>query len=759
MTLDSESLFRRLAEHALVGIYIIQDEHYVYANPKFAEIFGYTLDEVLALDDWLELVALSDRTLVAERVRQRLGGQTQVARYAFHGLCKDGTIIDVEVYGSVTNLNGRPAALGNLVDITDRDLAKEAARESDELFRRAFDDTNVAMVLTDLNHRFVRANGAFARMFGYSLEEILQRSMPDISHPDSLEESFERRKSLLAGESRYFEMEKRYLHKDGHVLWGSTNVSLVRDANGKPSLYVGQVQDISERKTAEESLRQSETRYRSVVEGSVHGVLIKQGPLIEYANPACLRMLGYENCEELVGRPWEIIVSPEDLPTLRQRAEACVNAEPVAPHPGWQGVRKDGKRIWIESTISPITWHGKSAVLCFLVDVTERKQLEYQFRQAQKMDAVGRLAGGIAHDFNNLLTVINGYSEIATGILHAGDPLYEMIDQIRKAGERAASLTRQLLAFSRKQILVPTIVDLNSLLKEQGRMLGRLIGEHIDLKFRTDPDLWRIKVDPGQMEQVVLNLVVNSRDAMVDGGKLIVETKNVQLDAAVGRSHLEIGAGQYVMLAISDTGCGMDAATQALIFEPFFSTKGEKGTGLGLATVFGIVKQSGGGISVYSEVSIGTTIKIYLPRALEDAGAGNPISLSGKPQQGSETILFVEDEEGVRKLGSFVLKSLGYSVLSAGNGGEALMLGKQHEGEIHLLITDVVMPKMNGRQLAEQLLPLRPQVKVLYTSGYTDDVIAHHQIVDSGVPFLAKPFTANTLACKVREVLDGGGSR
>jgi CheY-like chemotaxis protein len=368
------------------------------------------------------------------------------------------------------------------------------------------------------------------------------------------------------------------------------------------------------------------------------------------------------------------------------------------------------------------------------------------------MEAVGRLAGGIAHDFNNLLTVINGYSDVAAGMLRPGDPLREMNDQIRKAGDRAATLTRQLLAFSRKQVLVPSVIDLNVLLKEMERMLGRLIGEDIDLKFLAEPDLWKIKVDPGQMEQVVMNLVVNSRDAMPDGGTLIVETKNVKLDTLYSSSHPDLPTGEYVMLAVSDSGCGMDEGTKARIFEPFFTTKGERGTGLGLATVFGIVKRSGGGVNVYSEVRIGTTFKIYIPREKEPGRASSKVF--GKPRHGTETILLVEDEDGVRTLARLVLQRFGYTVLDARNGGEALLLCGQQQGDIHLMITDVVMPKMSGRELVERFHAARPGTKVLYTSGYTAGAIEEKGVLEPGTEFLQKPFSFADLTQKVRSVLD-----
>jgi len=387
-------------------------------------------------------------------------------------------------------------------------------------------------------------------------------------------------------------------------------------------------------------------------------------------------------------------------------------------------------------------------------NLEELKQTQAQLLQAQKMEAVGRLAGGIAHDFNNLLTVITGFSEI---MLHRHlddhDPLRESIEQIKKAGEQAASLTRQLLAFSRKQVLQPKVLGLNAVVTDMDKMLRRLIGEDVDLVTVLEPELGPVKADPGQIEQVIMNLAVNARDAMPQGGKLTIETASVELDEAYARRHVAVEPGPYVMLAMSDTGVGMDAETQSHIFEPFFTTK-EEGTGLGLPTVYGIVKQSGGHIWVYSESGLGTTFKIYLPRVEEAVEPLKPSAAPTRSHQGWETVLVVEDDEGVRTLTREVLELDGYSVLEARHGEEALLISEQHEGPIHLMVTDVVMPGMNGRELAERLAPLHPEMKVLYISGYTDKAIVRHCVLEPGTAFLQKPFTPDALARKARLALD-----
>ena len=397
-------------------------------------------------------------------------------------------------------------------------------------------------------------------------------------------------------------------------------------------------------------------------------------------------------------------------------------------------------------------------------EVDERKQAEEalhrseeQLRQSQKMEAVGKLAGGVAHDFNNLLTAINGHSELAMRRLGDDDPLYRKLEAIKNAGERAASLTRQLLAFSRKQILQPKVLDLNQVVFEMNKMFQPLIGEDIDLFTRLVPDLGKVKADPGQIEQVLMNLTVNARDAMPLGGRLTIETANVYLDEAYAKHHATVRPGWYVMLAVSDNGCGMDEATRERIFEPFFTTKEVgKGTGLGLSTVYGIVKQSGGNIWVYTEAGRGTTFKVYLPCV--DRGIEEPESSTddNKVLEGTETVLLVEDEEVVRDMAREILEESGYRVLEAKHGREALLVAERHRGPIHLMLSDVVMPQMSGRELAEHLTPLRSEMKVLYMSGYTDDAIVHHGVLDEGMAFIGKPFTPNALARKVRETLNEG---
>ena len=469
-------------------------------------------------------------------------------------------------------------------------------------------------------------------------------------------------------------------------------------------------------------------------------------------NRAAERIYGY-TAEEARGKPLSFILrgSPEEL---RPVMEALGRGGTLDRHE-IKCLRKDGAFIDVSVTMSPIRDAGGpiSGTSLIARDITAHKRLQQEFFVAQKMEAVGRLAAGVAHDFNNLLTVISGYSALALMDLKTDDPAIAAIGEINKAGDRAAALTRQLLAFCRKQVLEAKVLDLNAIVTDMDRMLRRLIGEDVDLVTVLDPALGQVKADPGQIEQVIMNLAVNARDAMAKGGKLTLETANVELGPAEAGRHISIPPGRYSMLAMTDTGTGMSPATQARIFEPFFTTKGE-GTGLGLATVFGIVKQSGGSIFVYSEPGHGTVFKVYLPMVEEQAALAR--KSSGRPtlSPGSETVLVVEDEDAIRTLVCRVLQRSGYTVLQAKNGGEALSLCEGHAGRIDLLVSDVVMPVVSGGELAQRLALVRPDIKVLFMSGYTGNAIVHHGVIPAHMAILEKPFLTEALARKVREVLD-----
>jgi PAS domain S-box-containing protein len=486
-------------------------------------------------------------------------------------------------------------------------------------------------------------------------------------------------------------------------------------------------------------------------------VIVNEDGEIVYVNSRTEQVFGYPR-DDLLGQPVGILVPERFREQHRIHRIGYIAAPRVRPMGAGldlYGRRRDGREFPVEISLSPLEGPRGRLVASFIRDVSERRNLEAQLRQAQKMEGIGRLAGGVAHDFNNLLTVIMGQCDLLLRRLSKGDATRRPVDEIRSAGERAASLTRQLLAFSRRKVLEPKVLDLNTVVTGMVPMLRRLIGEDIDLATALDPDLGPVRTDPGQIEQVIMNLAVNARDAMPRGGKITIETANVALDEGYARHHVAVRPGPYVRLSVSDTGVGMDAATQARIFEPFFTTKEPgKGTGLGLATVYGVVKQSGGSIWVYSEPGQGTTFKIYLPRVGEAVEAAAPAESLPAPRRGAETVLLVEDEGGVRAVAREILETQGYTVLEAASPRDALQICERHEGEIHLLLTDAVMPEMNGATLAARAAALRPGMRVLYMSGYPPDAIAHYGVLDVGVAYLQKPFTVQSLATKIREVLD-----
>ncbi|HXB53988.1 MAG TPA: response regulator [Vicinamibacteria bacterium] len=511
-------------------------------------------------------------------------------------------------------------------------------------------------------------------------------------------------------------------------------------------------------KEAEErsARRQAEEQYRLLFDSNPHPMWVFDPETLAFlaVNDATVRQYGHSR-DELLGMTIKDIRPPEEIPALMEELET-----PAWPKSDWLRVwkhrRKDGSIINVETGANAITFQGRKAVLVLAHDVTEKKKLEAQLLQSQKMEAVGQLAGGVAHDFNNLLGVITGYTDLLLkdlGAQHAGT---RRAEQIRKAADRAAGLTRQLLAFSRKQVLQPKVLDLNAIVLDVEKMLHRLIGEDIQLVTVLGEALGRVKADPGQIEQVIVNLSVNARDAMPRGGKLIIETANAELDGLYAGTRTEVTAGPYAMLAVSDTGHGMDTETMSHIFEPFYTTKEEgKGTGLGLSTVFGIVKQSCGHVGVYSEVGKGTTFRVYLPRVEADGEATARVAPLPEPRRArGETILLVEDADVLRMMIREMLESAGYEVLSGGSPEEALAVGEVHSGPIHLVLTDVVMPGISGPQLAERLKAARPGVKVVYMSGYTDEAIVHHGVLEGGTPFLQKPFTTEVLLRKVGEALD-----
>ncbi|HEX8138035.1 MAG TPA: response regulator [Pyrinomonadaceae bacterium] len=528
-----------------------------------------------------------------------------------------------------------------------------------------------------------------------------------------------------------------------------------------PMRLIAHVSRLVERARSEELLRESEERYRMLFQSSPQPMWVFDEETLRFlaVNEAAIHHYGYSR-EEFLGMTIKDIRPTEDVPALLGDVGQRSRGIDVAGT--WRHRKKDGTLIAVDVTSHELVFDGRPAKLVLAFDVSARKEAEEalkrseeQLRQSQKLEAVGRLAGGVAHDFNNILTAIMGYAELTLRRIGQEDGLRHNIEEIKKAAVRAGSLTQQLLAFSRKQVLQPKVLDLNLIVDEMDRMLRRLIGADIDLVTILEPHLGHIRADPGQIEQIMMNLVVNARDAMPRGGKLTIETKNVYLDRAYAQIHLSARPGPYVMLAVSDTGEGMDSMTREQIFEPFFTTKEKgKGTGLGLSMVYGIVKQSGGNVWVYSEPGRGTTFKIYLPQVDEGVSTEAGMTEAERTARGVETVLMVDDDDALRELIAETLESEGYTVLAARNGQEALELCARRDKPVDLLITDVVMPELSGRELAERLTARCDEIKVLYMSGYTDDAVVRHGVLEEGAFFLQKPFTLDALTRKVRAVLD-----
>jgi len=617
---------------------------------------------------------------------------------------------------------------------------------------------NDIILLTDETGRIVEANDRASAAYGYEREELIGMPIRDLRDAGDVD-AFEKQWAAVDTDSLVF--ETRHRRRDGITF--PVEVSARRIAVEGRAFRQSIIRDTTERKRAEQELRDSQHFVQRIIETTPNLLYIYD--LIEhrylYANREVTEFLGYtpEEVKAMGASVLERLLHPEDsqLVAGHHARFAAADFNQVFDVQ-YRMQHANGQWRWLHNrdVLFAKTPAGLGRqILGSVQDITEHRQLEQQLRQAQKMEAVGRLAGGIAHDFNNLLMVILGFNTFALDELDSGDPMRDALLQVREAGERAAALTRQLLAFSRKQVLQPQVVDLNKLLTGISKMLGRLIGENIELATVLNPALGAVKVDPGQYEQVIVNLAVNARDAMPNGGRLTIETANMELDAPYTHKRIGVQPGPYVMTAISDTGVGMDAATQNRIFEPFFSTKpADKGTGLGLSTAYGIVKQSGGEIWVYSEPGKGTTFKIYLPRVLEGV---TPITKEQPPPElrGTGTVLVVEDDAAVR---SFIRKSLlaaGYDVLEASNPAEARSVFQSYAGTIHLLITDIIMPGGSGRELAQGFELLLPGMHVLYISGYTDNAIVHHGVLEEGVEFLQKPFTQRSLVNKVKAVLEG----
>ena len=635
-------------------------------------------------------------------------------------------------------------------DITARKQADELLRQSEILNRSLVEHLPHRIFVKDRNSGYLFCNSNYALDLGIGPQEIVGKDDFAFFSP-ALAEAYraDDREVMAAGKTK--DIEERY-ELAGAERWIHTIKVPYRNEQGEIIGVLGLFEDITERKRTEADL----LRLAAAVEQTADSIVITDPEgNIQYVNPAFERITGYAR-EDVLGQNPRILKSGQTDPAVYKELWETITRGEV-----WVGQltnrKKDGTLFEERVTISPV--HDKNDHIVNYIavkqDISDLTKLEDQLRQSQKMEAIGQLAGGVAHDFNNLLTAIIGYSDLAQRRIDDDHPLKGYLEEIKKAGDRAANLTRQLLAFGRKQMLQPVTLNLDNVVSDMNKMLCRLIGEDIKLTAKFDPALKQIKADPGQVEQVLVNLVVNARDAMPRGGNLTIETSNFEIDREYADTHIGAQPGKFVMLAVSDTGTGMDDETKARIFEPFFTTKEKgKGTGLGLSTVYGIVKQSGGYVWVYSELGHGTSFKIYLPQLETEITPVDSKSAEVPAPGGSETILLVEDDDNVRGLARKILEQAGYKVLDATNGNDAIRLWEEQSEPIHLLLTDVVMPETSGKEIADRLTSLLPTIRVLFMSGYTDEAIVHHGIVDSGVEFIQKPFSPTALAKKVREVLD-----
>jgi len=749
----SRELCRVLLEEDYDGVFITnEDDGFVEIGRGICTMLGYSREELSGL-------SLSDiLTEKMESASLAPAGKEKIKHYQCLFRCRDGTQLPVAIKIRAIEENH---ILWLVHDLRDKNQAEQQFRESEERFRLLAESSLTGIYLIQ-EGCFRYVNKAMADMFGYTVEELTGGlSITELIHSEDRTLVLENVRRRVEGEKDFVRYVFRGLRKDGSVMY--VEVHGGRITYGGKTGVIGTLVDITEQKNAESALRASEERYRALYREnpSMFFTLDREGVVIE-VNDFGADRLGYTK-EELQGQPFQHIFHPDDISDVGVKLTTCLQNPGEVYHWVLRKMRKDGSQMWGEEYVRSVEGpEGSLYVLVVCQDISRSKQLQAenerltaQFYQAQKMEAIGHLAGGIAHDFNNLLVPIIGYVDMHLSELSPDTKLHTDLTQIGKAAHRAASLTRQILAFSRQQMLELNLVSLNDIVDEFKSMLERLIGEDIDLRTVFSSALSLIKADRAQIEQVLMNLVINSRDAMPDGGILTIETTTVYLDETyVSKNAAELKAGQYVMLAISDTGKGMNTETQKRIFDPFFTTKEMgRGTGLGLSTVFGIIKQHKGHIGVYSEPEHGTTFKIYLPLADEAVKAKLVPAQSPSSIYGTETVLVVEDEELVRKVVCETLEAHGYDVVEGSTPLEGLKLVAD-KPVIDLLLTDVVMPEMNGKELYGKLCELYPDSKVLYMSGYTNNVIVHHGLLEEGINFLQKPFALRDLVQKVRQSLD-----
>ena len=638
--------------------------------------------------------------------------------------------------------------------------AETVLSASEDKFKHVFESANVGKSIT-LPTGEIAVNRAFAEMLGYSKEELSQAKWQELTPPEEIEKIQKILEPLLQGTQDSARFSKRYIHKNGSYVWADVSLAIRRGSDNHVLYLIATIVDITEQKKFEQQLANALHYIQTIFDKSPIGIAtIKADGQILTTNPSLAQIVG-GTIEKILTLNIHEIESWRTSGMLAAAQESFKTG--IEQNVDFQHMSSFGKDCWVSCSFIPFLHEGEQQLLLLVTDISQRKQaeqerekLQTQLQQAQKIEAVGQLAGGVAHDYNNALSVIIGFTEMTMDDMDPAGELYANLSEVLAAANRSADITRQLLAFARQQTISPRVLDLNTTIENMLKMLHRLIGEDINLKWLPGTDVWAIKIDPFQIDQILANLCINARDAIEGVGNVTIETKNLSFDENYCVAHQDFIAGDYVLLAVSDDGCGMTAETIEKIFEPFFTTKAlHEGTGLGLATIYGIVKQNNGFINVYSEPGKGTTFKIYLTRHTGESVDTYTEGSLEIPLCRGETILLVEDDDALLQLGKRMLADIGYTVLPANSPGKALKLAEQHTGEISLLLTDVIMPEMNGRELSKHLQRLHPHLKILFTSGYTANVIAHRGVLDEDVCFISKPFLKKDLALKVREVLDG----
>jgi len=798
----SEEKFRHLFERTEQGILVVRGDVVEFVNPAVERIIGYPAD-IITSKPFISFIHPDDRQTMADLHRRAMHGEFEEKRHHFRALCSDQTVKWLSIHGQIIDWEGAPANLSFLTDITESKIAEEQLMESEKRFSKAFRSSPAPQVISDIKTgKFIDVNDKWADMLGYSRQSFMgltSKQMGIWADPAERDRLVEK----LLEHGSFRDEPIKFKTSTGSIvdaLWSAETINL----DDRP-VMLSMLYDMTSQKKMEDALRQSEQRLSLALDAVSDGVWDLRTDINQvYFSPRWYTMLGYEPYEMPQSyKTWQSLIHPDDL----AKAENTVSRHLKLATPFEVEFRmktKQGDYKWILDRGKTVEMDGSGNTLRMLgthIDITRRKHAEQQLRESEekyrkiaenvtdvvwttdidlnttfvspsvhkllgqspeehmriKMESVGRLAGGVAHDFNNMLSIINGYAELSIDLLDPVQPVYEYVREIHTAAKRSADIVRQLLAFARQQTINPVQLDLNDTIAGLLKMLQRLIGENIELCWHPAGNLWPVKIDPSQINQIMANLAVNARDAISDVGKIIIKTQNVIIDEQYCRLYSYFVAGRYVMISVNDNGCGMEKEVEDNLFEPFFTTKEKgRGTGLGLSTIYGIVKQNNGFINVYTEPGKGTTFKIYFPR--HQNGQDKPrasVNSAARTPGGSETILIAEDEAAILDLTDSMLKRLGYIVLTARSPEDALKAAKKYKGNIDLLITDVIMPNMNGPDLAARLSADNPGLKTLFMSGYTADLIAHHGVLEKGVQFIEKPFSGQDLAIKVRKAIEG----